>query len=332
MSAPSPVDEFVRTSIESYREQGYRVLRECYLPDLDGRMPRFRADIVALKDDEVVVVEVKSKEQAKADIHLDSLAKTIERIPGARLDVIWLGSVDPVPGFDTALRHAGDARILREHHPDAAVLIGWAALEGVLAIRLEIEAISVTDSPNAKQMLADLYGNSLISWSRYVRLNGVARARNAIAHGGSQPVSDDDFSLLVASAEYIGGPGFKPFQEVVNEAQGFLARFAVLHEPGNKSERRVDSWLPGEDDPMAELARIIPRDFTSGEVEELLAKLMRGSEREDEDQSRVRTRRPAADGMDDLLRALRESVQRAGGPPPESTGFGNPNEEPRSAG
>jgi|GEM_PF-4795661 len=82
--APEREHRRVLQLAREYRSKGYQVACEEVLPYSD-----LRADLIARKDDEVIVIEVKtSASLASAKNDVVRLASQVAKIPGARFDLV----------------------------------------------------------------------------------------------------------------------------------------------------------------------------------------------------------------------------------------------------
>ena len=128
-------------TIRELAEEGWLVAepKSAKVDWLPESLRRFEPDLVAIRDNELMVVEVKSRNSGElAD--LDGLAKAVAELPGARLEVRWLGDVRQIPPASVAVltgksvsQTAAEAReLLKGGHHAAAALIAWSAVEGAL--------------------------------------------------------------------------------------------------------------------------------------------------------------------------------------------------------
>lgn len=90
-------------------------------------------DIVAMKDGELLIGEVKSRNSQELN-DLNELADAVAQLPNTGLEVYWLGD-EPgsEPSREVIREYVEEARVLlRTGHNAAAAVIAWAALEGAL--------------------------------------------------------------------------------------------------------------------------------------------------------------------------------------------------------
>ncbi len=181
---------WAKKTADEYRARGYEVTLESSVDFLPG----FRVDIVALKEGENRIVEVRRRSSLRADSRLHDLARTIESQPGWSFDIVLIpeslqliapdGS-RPI-GVEAALHQLGAAeRLLDAGYPESALLIAWAACEAVLRTQLQEETGRDNDMSLTGQLMdaATMYG--IISHEDRDYLKGLQALRNAVAHGFS---------------------------------------------------------------------------------------------------------------------------------------------------
>jgi hypothetical protein len=179
---------------QEYKDKGYEVLIEPEGLQLPGSLAGFRPDLVARRNDEVVVVEVKSR-AFLSDPRLQELAEAVRRQPGWRFELVLLRPEPGPPGTkewnaeDVAHNLRQVSTLLRSGHQEAALLLAWSATEATLRLlankeRLELER---EDAPYLLKLLAT---RAVITREQHDLLSEVLELRNAVAHGLKPPESD----------------------------------------------------------------------------------------------------------------------------------------------
>jgi hypothetical protein len=188
------VAEKLSETIRELTSQGWLVVdpksaRVNWLPE---SLRRLEPDYVAMKEGELVVIEAKSWKGGLED--LDDLAKAVTEVPNARLEVHWLGDTVQVPSAvlaeftskSVSQRSAEARELLQSGHLEAAALIAWSAVEGVLlrhALKLRVPL--PTDTRGATlpwRLLSELDSLGYINEADLMRLTELRRQRNAAAH------------------------------------------------------------------------------------------------------------------------------------------------------
>ena len=114
-----------------YEADGYSVSLEERLLIPGG----FTADAVARRDDETVVIEVRSADLSDRDRErLERLAEMVAAQAGWRVDIVTYQPEVPPPDPDRkdVIRRVDEARQVVGVSADAAVVLVWSAIEGAL--------------------------------------------------------------------------------------------------------------------------------------------------------------------------------------------------------
>lgn len=186
----------IREIAKEYRERGYRVTLD---PDVDVRpdfLADFRPDLIAVTDDDRVVVEVVAH-GAAGERRLTELARTIDSQDGWRLEVVLLEPRNGVShsGEEIISRDAVRA-VLEESRKlmelsllHSALLRAWGALEATLRAQLEYQSrASRLSSPAV--LLKEAVMEGLLSREAYHQLMDISALRNRVAHGYESPEVD----------------------------------------------------------------------------------------------------------------------------------------------
>ena len=207
---------------EELRSQGYSVELDTPLERVDESFGALRADIVARRGNEVLIVEVKSRKSAVGS-NLAELAHLVEQLgENYRLDVEWIESSSETPPAYDVDNLAVRARALVEVDKGAALLLAWAALEGGMRDLAQREHIDTGESP-ASQVLADLYGNRIITRCLYDNLREIRQIRNSLAHGFDVDLLQSDSYLKYAvfltslTASLFSSPSFRAVGDAVED-------------------------------------------------------------------------------------------------------------------
>jgi hypothetical protein len=157
---------------------------------LPESLRRLQPDLVALRDGEIRVFEFKSRYSEEPE-NLDDLAEAVAGVPNARFDVLWVGAVvdaaaSEFAGKSVSNRSAEARELLASGHLQAAALIAWSALEGVLlrhAVKLQVPLpTDATGSTLPWRLLAELDSLGYLNEGDLQRLTELRRQRNSAAH------------------------------------------------------------------------------------------------------------------------------------------------------
>jgi len=176
------VQRAVEVLANEYRSLGWQVEIDAGLNNFISLPSPYRADLLARRGDEVVVVEVKSRGAARNDqLGLQQLASYLTNQPHWKLRVVLVGEDErPAPSSAIRLRLAS-TRSLLDVDPAAALILGWATAEGLLAARAEAAALPLRRMGN--HLLDELFDNDLLTEEEFALLGECYEVRSRAAHG-----------------------------------------------------------------------------------------------------------------------------------------------------
>ncbi|MEJ7706170.1 MAG: hypothetical protein WKF82_02160 [Nocardioidaceae bacterium] len=173
----------IAAAIANLRTSGYRVFSgpaaESVAPEW---LKRLQPDIIAQRDEEFLVLEVKSRRPASPSPklgQLTELASEISKHPGWALELVWLGDEEPQgrsADVDNLITRAD--RVLQVD-VEAALLLVWPAVE--TGLQLLASRVGVREA-SAKQLLSELYSLGWLSERHFNELDDAQVLRNSIAH------------------------------------------------------------------------------------------------------------------------------------------------------
>ena len=183
----------LREIANEYRQKGYTVILEPPASQLLKFLATLRPDMIAEKDGQSFVVEVKSRKSLTGSTKLEELAKAVEHEPGWKLDLVV---TNPRPNeraeleqshesfsleeVATRLAHAG--RLLDARETEAALLVVSSAMEAAIRLVAKAKGRRLRGRSflhDAKHLVA--YG--LLDEQDYDMMEKVFDRRNALVHG-----------------------------------------------------------------------------------------------------------------------------------------------------
>jgi hypothetical protein len=175
-------EESLRQAVERLRDEGWEV--QIQPPEGPAGLERFKPDYVARRGDELIVGEIKFRGESDLG-ELEQLTRLVNSIPGARVEMIWLGRPAEEPQAADIVKMAGAAKELSAENSTSALLLAWAALDGAIAaytLTHEREHLPYAKK-GARQKLNEMANLGELSESQFERLDNAGRIRNSIAHG-----------------------------------------------------------------------------------------------------------------------------------------------------
>ena len=165
-----------------YEKRGYQVLTQPSLPFSNANV---RPDLIALSDDDKVVIEVVTSPALQDNDRVKTLAGLVEQQPGWRFELVVvmpLEDSESLPNPSSIQKIIEDGGRLVHQYPRAALLLLWSAIEALLRQRLQASDSSVqSNSPIA--MVKTLYSRGILSRASFDTLQESAKLRNSVAHG-----------------------------------------------------------------------------------------------------------------------------------------------------
>lgn len=191
--------------VKSLEDDGYAVIREPaqnHFPfDLEGYTP----DLLAVKDQEKLVIEVKIRGSAASLDRYKAVIQKIEGNPGWRF--LIKNIVDNHPPVNTQSSQIADPDSIRAYlekahavartgAPEMAIPYIWNAIIALLRLeakKLGLDTAGLTD----RSLINQLYSMGGISQANYERLLNWNQLRNSIVHAMNTSVADKDVEEMI---------------------------------------------------------------------------------------------------------------------------------------
>ena len=177
---------------EEYRDRGYEISIHPNPEDLPDFLRNYRPDMIAHREDDAVVIEVKSRSSLNSysTQYLQNLAQAIEQHAGWRFELVMTNPEDvtySLKAEGSLQEHEIKSRLkvasqLLEQHPESAMLYSWSLVEATLRLVAEEERLSLRRF-DPLYLVKQLAIEGIISQSEYQLLMDSLSLRNAVAHG-----------------------------------------------------------------------------------------------------------------------------------------------------
>jgi hypothetical protein len=201
----------VESVAEKYRARGYQVLVEPRRSDVPSFLKGFRPDLIARRQGESVVVEVKVGTETSVAQRYRDLAEAIRTQPGWRFDLVVIkpGEGEP-PAVDATLPTESEleGRLKQANELesagslDAAFIVLWLAVEGLMRLQAKRAGLPLERMPTSA-LVRELYFAGEIAREDYETALRLMETRNAVVHGFSAPVSRQELSELETIVEHL---------------------------------------------------------------------------------------------------------------------------------
>jgi len=157
--------------------------------DLPAPLHGFCPDLVARRGQQHLVVQVVASRQRLASMRGVALAKQVSRLPGWQLVMVYVPEPPLIEDQEQLLDGAARARELAAHDPEAALLLGWSALEGTLH-RLALADSRGADVGSTGALLARPTSLGTVDEDEHELLRSALRMRNTLVHGQKGPAPE----------------------------------------------------------------------------------------------------------------------------------------------
>ncbi|HEY3901188.1 MAG TPA: hypothetical protein VGM54_21435 [Chthoniobacter sp.] len=187
-------EDKARSLAEEYRLGGYEVIFEPAPDAIPGFDPGMRPDFLARKNDDRVVVEVKSRNSLRESDDVRRMADALARTPGWRFELVLVEDSASEPGQTAetnSLREQLSAAdfLLKEGQQASAFILAWIAAESLLRRIALAHGPQIEDAKDASpiRLIRELAFNGLIAREDYDLLAQQCELRNRLVHGFKAP-------------------------------------------------------------------------------------------------------------------------------------------------
>jgi hypothetical protein len=201
----------VESVAEKYRERGYEVLVEPRGSDVPSFLQGFQPDLIARRQGESVVVEVKFGTETSAAERYKDVAEAILAQPGWRFDLVVIkpGEGEPT-AVDATLPTESElqGRLKRADELaaagslEAAFLVLWLTAEGLMRLQAKRAGLPLERMPTSA-LVRELYSAGELAREDYETTLRLMETRNGVVHGFSTPVSAQKVSELKSIVEHL---------------------------------------------------------------------------------------------------------------------------------
>ena len=176
---------------EQYRSKGYVVIEEPSPEQLPEFLSGYHPGLLIRRDNETVVVEVKSRSSLAKDPQVRDLARLLQAKPGWNFELVVVSEGEKLSSPENAhpferqdiLQGIEEAeRLLGSGFSQAALLAAWSTLEATVRLLTEEESI-LLDRLTPDYILKQAVTNGVISREDYGFLMNAMKYRNALVHG-----------------------------------------------------------------------------------------------------------------------------------------------------
>jgi len=190
-------DEKINSLASTYAQQGFNVLKEPSSSEVPFDLGDYKPDLIAIKGDTNLIIEVKTTASRISVDRFQSLAQEISRHPGWRFLLVTLDDVDSsripttsseLPTWSQLITKLHQAQaLIAEGAFEPAMLYLWSIFEAALRKRAIAQSIPVERLP-ASTLLNHMYSQGEVSVDDVDLFREFMSKRNRIAHGANEPI------------------------------------------------------------------------------------------------------------------------------------------------
>lgn len=207
---PASITERERRLLASvasqYENMGYEVKLQPAADEMPEFLMGFQPDLIATGKSESVVVEIKARKDLQNGPAVDAMEAALQNRQGWRFELIIDGSAreDGRLLAESQIRSSlEEANELEENgHVVAALLLSWAATEGILRLLATREDVEL-ESQAPAYVIKRLYTLGLLGRDQYRILDEALRLRTQTAHGFQALVTRQDLASVTTLAREL---------------------------------------------------------------------------------------------------------------------------------
>lgn len=192
---------------EDYRRRGYDVQVQPGGPGLPEFLAGYQPDLIARSPAESVVIEVKVGTRTSVAERFREVAERVNRQSGWRFSLVFVSPDQPDQVTEAPLaslpqlqdRAQSAEALLQAGQTEAAFLLLWSALEGVLRLIGQRAQLPLENLPPST-LLRELYSAGEISREQFELLMRFLPMRNQLVHGfgaGEEQLNVEQLRLVV---------------------------------------------------------------------------------------------------------------------------------------
>lgn len=186
----------IKELVNDYTKKGYTVFSNPKLHDVPDFLKNFSPDIIAISNDDKVIIEVKSKATLPNSKELENMANLIKQQVGWRFELVITNSknIEAEDREELSLNEVTNMlneaeKLLEANYLKASFITVWSVLETVIRSTLKSEKVKSWNY-SVLQSIKNLYTFGLVSKEEYDFLQSQFKIRNLVVHGFQSPSID----------------------------------------------------------------------------------------------------------------------------------------------
>lgn len=215
----------IKDIAQEYKEKGYEVFVEPSIGQMNTfplHLNNYRPDLVAMKDGDNVIIEVKSSEDKSSFKNLEDIANRINEYDNWRFELVLTNSKNDNIAFsgnsiidDNTIKERlyTVKELSRKNSLTSAFLLAWSALEGELRKKyFNINKEDKIKTTSIANLIKHAYSLGVISHSSLMNLQTLTNKKNNLIHGFEVEISKEDITNIIDCIEL--SMGISPFTKI----------------------------------------------------------------------------------------------------------------------
>ena len=207
----------IKEIAKDYKSKGYEVFIEPNYSILPDFLRNFNADLIALSENDNVIVEVKSSDSQIDYKILEELANIVNSKQNWRFEMVFTNpkkqsnlsnSLTLIDSVKIDSRLVDINNLVENNSLEPAFLLGWATLEA--SIRTKLITLKFKEEILQKaplHLLKSLYSLGVINQTQLKKLEVLNQKRNQIIHGFQTTISKNDVYEAIDLINILNGKG-----------------------------------------------------------------------------------------------------------------------------
>ncbi len=196
----------LREIADQYSTEGYNVLTQPLKDELPPFLRHFHPDLIAVRPDQSVIVEVKAPGKVRRTDYWRELADAVKSHQEWKLVIAdstaQEAAVDSMSPSEVEDRLNQSTRLAEAGEAQASFLMAWSAAEAAMRLIAEQYNVKVFDlSP--RSLMSRLVSEGLMDRQDYDVLTARIQQRDAVAHGFRQGITEEDLQQLRAVVQNL---------------------------------------------------------------------------------------------------------------------------------
>ncbi|WP_425391189.1 hypothetical protein [Ekhidna sp.] len=193
------IERKIREIANEYTSNGYLVTVNPTGTKLPEFLRGYHPDIIATKEDENVLIEVKTRSDRGDLKRFENLAEEISSLKNWRFEVVFTNPRRKPLALDNQLplnelginnRIEEINKLIRINSFEAAFLLGWATIEAALRHKLIKEKFKAGEK-TTQSIIKTTFSLGLLNQNDYKTLQNINNKRNHLIHGFDQPIDKE---------------------------------------------------------------------------------------------------------------------------------------------